>query len=291
MNTKKKVARSHYYNNQLSCRVGSDVEQVFRAAHSPLAEHKNGSASLLAVDIKNSPITALSHATNESRGYTAYGYNSKFDTTSNLLGFNGEPLTPNQQAYLLGNGYRLYSPGLMRFYTADAFSPFLDGGLNAYAYCSCDPVNLVDPTGRAPLPPTIVKKITVISKNKVIMDQKHSSHTQQLKTATAEHARLTAKYNRVDATYGLNQKTLHGSKITHHEASKAKASEAKADILNQMVTQTKLIAEANSNIQSLEQRWEVNIKALQELSSVYGEVDIMQEFDYQVKNLRQAPKV
>lgn len=49
---------------------------------------------------------------------------------------------------MLGNGYRLFNPGLMRFHSADSFSPFAKGGLNAYAYCGNDPVNRVDPSGR-----------------------------------------------------------------------------------------------------------------------------------------------
>ncbi|GGZ39097.1 hypothetical protein GCM10010387_36480 [Streptomyces inusitatus] len=49
--------------------------------------------------------------------------------------------------YLLGNGYRAYSPTLSRFHSPDAASPFGAGGLNAYAYCSGDPVNYVDPAG------------------------------------------------------------------------------------------------------------------------------------------------
>lgn len=35
----------------------------------------------------------------------------------------------------------------MRFHSADALSPFAVGGINAYAYCSNDPVNRVDRNG------------------------------------------------------------------------------------------------------------------------------------------------
>ena len=64
------------------------------------------------------------------------------------LGFNGHYLDPLLEAYLLGNGHRLYSPALMRFTAPDGLSPFGRGGLNAYAYCSGDPVNRIDPSGR-----------------------------------------------------------------------------------------------------------------------------------------------
>ncbi|WP_434706426.1 RHS repeat-associated core domain-containing protein [Pseudomonas sp. Z1-12] len=43
--------------------------------------------------------------------------------------------------YLLGNGYRAFNPGLMRFNSPDSLSPFGEGGLNAYAYSVGDPVN------------------------------------------------------------------------------------------------------------------------------------------------------
>lgn len=49
--------------------------------------------------------------------------------------------------YSLGNGYRIYLPGLMRFNSPDSFSPFWLGGVNPYAYCGDDPVNRVDPSG------------------------------------------------------------------------------------------------------------------------------------------------
>lgn len=53
--------------------------------------------------------------------------------------------------YLLGNGHRAYSPSLMRFSSPDRLSPFGAGGKNGYGYCAGDPVNLVDPSGKAPI--------------------------------------------------------------------------------------------------------------------------------------------
>ncbi|WP_455913735.1 RHS repeat-associated core domain-containing protein [Pseudomonas syringae] len=63
------------------------------------------------------------------------------------LGYNGarrDALTGN---YHLGNGYRTYNPALRAFQKPDSASPFGYGGLNDYAYCSGDPVNLYDPDG------------------------------------------------------------------------------------------------------------------------------------------------
>ncbi len=65
----------------------------------------------------------------------------------NSIAFNGERLDPVTGLYHLGQGYRAYNPGLMRFHAADSLSPFGEGGINPYAYCLGDPVSLVDPTG------------------------------------------------------------------------------------------------------------------------------------------------
>ncbi|ANN72544.1 RHS repeat-associated core domain-containing protein [Bordetella bronchialis] len=62
-------------------------------------------------------------------------------------GFTGARSDPITGAYPLGNGYRWHLPALMRFNAADDFSPFGAGGINAYAYCTGDPVNYDDPGG------------------------------------------------------------------------------------------------------------------------------------------------
>lgn len=63
------------------------------------------------------------------------------------LGYNGEAHELHSRWQLLGAGYRAYNPALMRFHSADTLSPFGRGGFNAYAYCSNDPVNRIDPSG------------------------------------------------------------------------------------------------------------------------------------------------
>lgn len=67
------------------------------------------------------------------------------------MGFNGELHEPAALGQHLGNGRRPYSPCLMRFCRPDSLSPFGRGGLNAYTYCSGDPVNCQDPSGRSAL--------------------------------------------------------------------------------------------------------------------------------------------
>lgn len=76
--------------------------------------------------------------------YTAYGFTG---ADKRRIGFNGEFRDTVSGSYPLGNGHRSFSPVLMRFVSPDDYSPFLEGGLNAYAYCLGDPVNLIDPKG------------------------------------------------------------------------------------------------------------------------------------------------
>ncbi|SMF03739.1 RHS repeat-associated core domain-containing protein [Pseudomonas sp. LAIL14HWK12:I11] len=81
----------------------------------------------------------------QTLSYSAYGHSVEGSGTS--LGFNGERRSGVLHGYGLGNGHRFYRPALMRFLSPDALSPFGKGGVNSYAYCQCDPVNRLDPTG------------------------------------------------------------------------------------------------------------------------------------------------
>lgn len=76
--------------------------------------------------------------------YTVYGYSPG---RLGLLNFNGERMDKVSGLYMLGNGYRWFSASLMRFNRPDNMSPFSAGGVNAYAYCLGDPMNLQDPEG------------------------------------------------------------------------------------------------------------------------------------------------
>ncbi|MEX5505210.1 RHS repeat-associated core domain-containing protein [Pseudomonas putida] len=88
----------------------------------------------------------------KNRHYCPYGYSAPPSTKVAQLGYHGEYLLPVFNLYLLGNGYRCYSPALRRFFSSDTASPFGRGGLNSYAALAGDPINFKDPDGHAPVP-------------------------------------------------------------------------------------------------------------------------------------------
>ncbi|MFJ7884880.1 RHS repeat-associated core domain-containing protein [Pseudomonas sp. NPDC096917] len=102
---------------------------------------------LLGTDIQGS-VMSLSSAEGEHRlAYSQYGHHPAHTGLMSLLGFNGEKFDSLTGHYLLGNGYRAYNPVLMRFNSPDRLSPLGKGGINAYAYCSGNPIGRVDPEG------------------------------------------------------------------------------------------------------------------------------------------------
>ncbi|WPN99305.1 RHS repeat-associated core domain-containing protein [Pseudomonas sp. MUP55] len=92
------------------------------------------------------------------RHYTPYGdahidlNDGKPRTLADLQfpAFNGQRLDAAVNLYFLGNGERAYDPDLMVFLQADPLSPFDEGGLNSYAYCAGNPINMLDPSGLFP---------------------------------------------------------------------------------------------------------------------------------------------
>ncbi|HDS1820294.1 TPA: RHS repeat-associated core domain-containing protein [Pseudomonas putida] len=139
-----------YKGNKLSTLyTGRAHQTVLSANNQNLCETTSlpSQASLLATDAQTSTVIIVS----ESKtiiNYGPYGHDSSPPDNQLLSRFTGQSWLPSAIGYLLGNGHRLFNPGLMRFHSADGFSPFEEGGINAYAYCANDPINRSDPSGR-----------------------------------------------------------------------------------------------------------------------------------------------
>lgn len=104
--------------------------------------------TLLAIDHSGAVLNAIDTARNNAIAYSAYGH-SQLNASQSQIRFNGEFQELMTGYYPLGNGYRMYSPVLMRFLSPDSLSPFGAGGMNAYVYCGGDPRNRHDSNGHA----------------------------------------------------------------------------------------------------------------------------------------------
>lgn len=144
--------RSLYFYQATRCvtlKQGNRLRTIFRTVDMPLAEqqsdgHKPG---FLAIDGKDTILQVPQIGQSETHRYSAYGHDPTLPSLRTTTGFNGEVFDLGSSCYLLGLGYRAYSPRLGRFVAADSWSPFGQGGLNAYCYCQGDPVNSSDPSG------------------------------------------------------------------------------------------------------------------------------------------------
>lgn len=120
--------------------------RLLRLGSDCLGVSADGNLTLTGTDGHDSPLWSRTAGEDEGahHAWSAYGAG---DAGDDLPGFNGERRDPVSGAYHLGNGYRAYSPVLMRFTCPDSLSPFGAGGINPYAYCLGDPVNRTDPSG------------------------------------------------------------------------------------------------------------------------------------------------
>jgi RHS repeat-associated protein len=152
-----------YCKTRLSCEIQGAVQRTVMQHDDQLLaqqqrERGKVAATLLATDQQRSVLNALDASGPNPFAYSPYGHRPPANGLLSLLGFNGERPDPVTGHYHLGNGYRQFNPVLMRFNSPDSWSPFGKGGLNAYGYCSGDPVNQNDPTGHIKVPiPTFDK--------------------------------------------------------------------------------------------------------------------------------------
>lgn len=142
-----------YLENRLVTEVEGQLQwSIFQYQDQLLGQlaRYNGAvgATLLATDQQRSALNALgAKRQSNSFAYSPYGHRLLEGGLPGLPGFTGEKPDPVTGHYLLGNGYRGFNAVLMRFNSPDSLSPFGEGGMNAYAYCSGDPVNREDRTG------------------------------------------------------------------------------------------------------------------------------------------------
>jgi len=141
-----------YLKDRLSTEIQGAVQRsIMQHEDQLLAQRERQTTAvqthLLATDQQRSVLNLLDASVRHPLAYTPYGHRQ--NGLLSLLGFNGERRDPVTGSYLLGNGYRAFNPVLMRFNSPDSWSPFGEGGLNAYGYCVGDPVNQVDPTGHS----------------------------------------------------------------------------------------------------------------------------------------------
>ncbi len=160
----KAAARLFYSNGAVSILQAGEAVSFFRHSRLLLGEQAAGLSRLPLVDHAGTVFGMGGIA--QDLGYTAYGFfGAKYEAIESRTGFVGQLLDQASGSYLLGAGRRVYSPALMRFYSADTLSPFDRGGFNSYVYCLGDPINRIDPTGQSSsllsrLTPKFLKKLS-----------------------------------------------------------------------------------------------------------------------------------
>ncbi|WP_256587318.1 RHS repeat-associated core domain-containing protein [Pseudomonas sp. FW300-N1A1] len=144
-----------YLNDRLTTEIQGTIQRsIIQHEDQLLAQQQrqNGTREtrLLATDQQRSVLTILDATRPHHLAYTPYGHRIPENGLLSLLGFNGERPDPMTGHYLLGNGYRAFNPVLMRFNSPDSWSPFGEGGVNAYSYAVGNPSKYSDPTGHGP---------------------------------------------------------------------------------------------------------------------------------------------
>ena len=148
-------AKQFYLKEHLVTEIQGTLQHSVMQYENHLLAHQQRQAGtrhthLLATDQQRSVLALIDSTRAHLLAYSPYGHRAPENGLLSLLAFNGERPDPVTGCYLLGNGYRAFNPVLMRFNSPDSWSPFGEGGLNAYGYCVGDPVNQGDKTGHKP---------------------------------------------------------------------------------------------------------------------------------------------
>lgn len=102
-------------------------------------------STLLGSDRARSVVLVASSTGRSRLTYSPFGHTGQ--TEMGILHYTGQPIETSTDLYILGNGYRMYSPTLCRFSGPDRLAPFDQGGLSTYAYTKQDPINSTDVSG------------------------------------------------------------------------------------------------------------------------------------------------
>ncbi|WP_238066592.1 RHS repeat-associated core domain-containing protein [Pseudomonas shirazica] len=187
-----------YKSGQLSSEMSSGLDVTLLSADDiPLAE-RSAKTMLMASNAQRSIVNANRNNCKDII-YTAYGHSQMHC----ILGFTGQRYDRFTKCYLLGNGYRAFSPCIMRFFSADSLSPFGSRTLNAYAYCMGDPINRDDASGHMwRATKTRTKKMYTAAKARF----KKPDYRDEANAALASSPELNAKYGHVIGAPGVTRK-------------------------------------------------------------------------------------
>ena len=233
---KRTDAANYFYQSNVISSVlqASRACRSMRALNLVLAQKstdKIPDPGLLAVEIGGSVLGVYSHQETETHKFTAYGYDPSLPSSSTILGFNAEWIDTWSKSYILGNGYRGFSPELMRFLSPDSLSPFDDGGVNGYAYCAGDPINHLDPSGHMLLGKAYHLAVTAAlsatpkprSSNRAMMPElqhliKERTHLKTLEPGLKEDQKKLMKYSynnpgKLEQAHKRTQNQNHKNKI------------------------------------------------------------------------------
>lgn len=207
---RKAPKNSHFFyqNDKLvNVKQGDQHRTLLYHSTLPLAERQmNGEhrTALLATDSQGSVFYAEDESGFEEHCYSDYGFAPTLPSIRTMVGFHGV-FDSILNAYLLGAGYRAYVPRLRRFLSADSWSPFGQGGLNAYCYCTGDPVNHHDPSGHVK---SLIANFKKLQRIQIEIDHPQTPPTSKndlwMRPKNTTNFELPAKKN----TYTVHRETL-----------------------------------------------------------------------------------
>ncbi|MDZ5113702.1 RHS repeat-associated core domain-containing protein, partial [Pseudomonas putida] len=149
----RKVQRRYQDHRLEATREGSLLTQYLLGDPHALAVQRSDAPTdplLLLIDNAGSIVTEVDAEGSRHASYTAYGERQDDNGMHCLLAFNGELREEATGCYLLGSGYRAYTPEY-GFNSLDSMPPE-EVGINPYLYALGNPVRWGDPTGHKAQP-------------------------------------------------------------------------------------------------------------------------------------------